>query len=94
MSSKKKEECAYPNGHSFFNLEMKNEKRITFTQTAICFSIWKRKIKNELDVPKRPNIEIKSEKEILAGERFFLQMQKGSSKTSFGLNKFYLRIHL
>ena len=51
-------------------------------------------MKNELDVPKRPNIKIKSEKQILAGERFFLQMQKGSSKTSFGLNKFYLRIHL
>ena len=73
---------------------MKNEKRITFTQTAICSSIKKRKIKNKLDVPKRPNIKIKSEKQILAVERFFLQMQKGSSKTSFGLNKFYLRIHL
>ena len=45
-------------------------------------------------MPKQPNIKIKSEKQILAVERFFLQMQKGSSKTSFGLNKFYLRIHL
>ena len=51
-------------------------------------------MKDELDVPKRQfsNIEIKNEKAILAVTRFFLQMQKASSKTSFGLNKFYLRI--
>ena len=51
-------------------------------------------MKDELNVPKRQfsNIEIKNEKPILAVTRFFLQMQKASSKTSFGLNKFYLRI--
>ena len=51
-------------------------------------------MKNELHVPKRPffNIKTKNEKPILAVARFFLQIQKASSKTSFGLNKFYLRI--
>ena len=51
-------------------------------------------MKDELNVPKRQfsNIEIKNEKPRLAVTRFFLQMQKASSKTSFGLNKFYLRI--
>ena len=51
-------------------------------------------MKNEFHVPKRPffSIEIKNEKPILAVTRFFLQMQKAFSKTSFALNKFYLRI--
>ena len=51
-------------------------------------------MKNELHVPKQPffNIKIKNEKPILAVARFFLQLQKASSKTSFGLNKFYLTI--
>ena len=64
--------CTDSNGHSFFNLKMKNE----------------------LHVPKQPffNIKIKNEKPILAVERFLLQLQKASSKTSFALNKFYLTI--
>ena len=49
-------------------------------------------MKNEFHVPKRSffNIKMKNEKPILAVARFFLQMQKASSKTGFGLNKFYL----
>ena len=38
------------------------------------------------------NIKMKNEKQILAVAHFFLQMQKASSKTRFGLNKIYLRI--
>ena len=51
-------------------------------------------MKNELHVPDRLflNIKMKNEKPILAVACFLLQMQKPSSKTSFGLNKFYLKI--
>ena len=54
----------------------------------------KRKMKNELHVPKRPffGVKIKNEKPILVVAHFFLKMQKASSKTSFGLDKFYFRI--
>ena len=38
------------------------------------------------------NIKMKNEKQILAVAHFFLQIQKASSKTRFGLNKIYLRI--
>ena len=51
-------------------------------------------MKNELHVPNRSffNIKIKNEKLFLAVARFFLQIRKASNKTSFGLDKFYLRI--
>ena len=54
----------------------------------------KRKMKNELHVPKRPffGVKIKNEKSILVVAHFFLKMQKASIKTSFGLDKFYFRI--
>ena len=46
---------------------------------------------NWIRVPKQP-VVMKNEKQILAVAHFFLQMQKTSSKTRFGLNKIYLRI--
>ena len=38
------------------------------------------------------NFKIKNEKQISAAARFFLQMQKASSKTRFGFKRFYLKI--
>ena len=77
-----------------FVFQFRNEKWKTnyiYPNSHSLFNL-KTKMKNELHVPKRPNVKIKKEKPIFAAARFFLQMQKPSSKTSFELNKFYLRI--
>ena len=77
--------------HSNFKMEIEWHFRCTDSNGHSFFNL---KTKNELHVPKQPffNIKIKNEKPILAVERFLLQLQKASSKTSFGLNKFYLTI--